>query len=241
MTDPPEPSTSSSTTTPNPTQPSPFEHGLVSTPEPIFNESSNTTTPNPTRPSIYIHPRREPFEHGLIPIPKLIFTDGIQTLASLKEKLLTLSGLTHRVNLEAISETLQISLDHARLVLETIGSVLHSDSDPLLTAKPSEIESIGVDAFDLLLFLYIQSYKRLLPKGHKDAAAVADVWPSTSTFEGYLSVLSPLQLVRSNSRRFMPSQGDEEAHQLSYLQKHLGNILSLLADSAEGEGDETLV
>lgn len=39
----------------------------------------------------------------------------------------------------------------------------------------------------------------------------------------------------------MPSQADEEAHQLSYLQKHLGNILSLLADSVEGEGEESLV
>lgn len=38
----------------------------------------------------------------------------------------------------------------------------------------------------------------------------------------------------------MPSQADEEAHQLSYLQKHLANILSLLADS-EGEGDESTV
>lgn len=50
-----------------------------------------------------------------------------------------------------------------------------------------------------------------------------------------------MQLVRSNSRRFMPSQADEEAHQLSYLQKHLANILSLLADSVEGEGEESLV
>ncbi|KAL0383734.1 UNVERIFIED_CONTAM: hypothetical protein Scaly_0660700 [Sesamum calycinum] len=88
--------------------------------------------------------------------------------------------------------------------------------------------------------LNIRSYKRLLPKGHKDSAAVADVWPSTSAFDGFLSALSPLQLVRSNSRRSMPSQADEEAHQLSYLQKHLGNILSLLADSAEAEGDESL-
>lgn len=50
-----------------------------------------------------------------------------------------------------------------------------------------------------------------------------------------------MQLVRSNSRRFMPSQADEEAHQLSYLQKHLANILSLLAESEEGEGDESTV
>lgn len=39
----------------------------------------------------------------------------------------------------------------------------------------------------------------------------------------------------------MPSQSDEEAHQLSYLHKHLGNILSLLADAAEGDGDESMV
>jgi TBCC domain-containing protein 1 len=50
-----------------------------------------------------------------------------------------------------------------------------------------------------------------------------------------------LQLVRSNSRRFMPSQADEEIHQLSYLQKHMANILSLLADSIEGEGGDSLV
>lgn len=36
----------------------------------------------------------------------------------------------------------------------------------------------------------------------------------------------------------MPSQADEEAHQLSYLQKHLANILSLLAEPVEGEGEE---
>jgi len=41
----------------------------------------------------------------------------------------------------------------------------------------------------------------------------------------------------------MPSQTDEEAHQLSYLQKHLANILSLLAEpvEGEGEGEESLV
>ena len=50
-----------------------------------------------------------------------------------------------------------------------------------------------------------------------------------------------LQLVRSNSRRFMPSQADDEAHQLSYLQKHLANIISLLAEPVEGEGEESLV
>lgn len=57
----------------------------------------------------------------------------------------------------------------------------------------------------------------------------------------FKSFVLKLQLVRSNSRRSMPSQADEEAHQLSYLQKHLGNILSLLAESVEGDGEESLV
>lgn len=40
----------------------------------------------------------------------------------------------------------------------------------------------------------------------------------------------------------MPSQSDEESHQLSYLQKHMANILSLLSDALEGvEGDDALV
>ncbi|XP_060177311.1 uncharacterized protein LOC132607386 [Lycium barbarum] len=208
-------------------------------PPPPSTPSSTTTV---TAPPIYIHPRREPFEHGLLPIPKLIFTDGSQTLISIRNKLLSsCASSSYRVNYEAISEALQISHENARLVIETIASVLHSESDPIVTAKLTEIGDIGVNVFDLMLFLYIQSYKRLLPKGHKDSAAVADVWPSTSAFDGFLSALSPLQLVRSNSRRLMPSQADEEAHQLSYLQKHLGNILSLLAESVEGDNEESLV
>lgn len=117
--------------------------------------------------------------------------------------------------------------------MDTVAAVHYSDFDVEASG--------GVDVCDLILFLYVQSYKRLLPKTHKDSAAVADVWPSTSAFDGYLSALSPLQLVRSNSRRFVPSQADEEVHQLSYLQKHLSNILSLLADSVEGEGEESQV
>ncbi|KAL3819896.1 hypothetical protein ACJIZ3_005801 [Penstemon smallii] len=198
--------------------------------------------PEPQPASVpQLHPRREPFEHGLLPIPKLIFTDGIQTLSQLKSTLLS-SDLTPRVSSETLARVLGVPIEHSRLLIETISSVLHDDSDPLVKAKNSkEFDEIGVNVFDLLVFLYIQSYKRLLPKGHRDSAAVADVWPSTSAFDGFLSALSPLQLVRSNSRKFMPSLADEEAHQLSYLHKHMGNILSLLADSAEGEGDESLV
>ncbi|XP_057982488.1 uncharacterized protein LOC131167679 isoform X2 [Malania oleifera] len=207
--------------------------------------STSSPSPSPSsaapRDQFFLHPRREPFEHGLLPIPKLVFTDPTQTLTPIKDKLLKDSSESLRVFPSAISETLQISSDHARLVIDTLASVLHSDSDPLVTAKPAEIDDAGVNVYDLILFLYIQSYKRLLPRSHKDSAAVADVWPSTSAFDGYLSALSPLQLVRSNSRRFMPSQADEEAHQLSYLQKHVANILSLLAEPVEGEGEESLV
>ncbi|KAB2066081.1 hypothetical protein ES319_A09G134700v1 [Gossypium barbadense] len=199
---------------------------------------STSTIPNPS-PTTLLHPRREPFEHGLLPIQKLIFTDPLQALTSLKQKLV--SSSTQRVDSAALADALEISLDHARLVLDTLASVLHSESDLLVTSRFDDVDSVGADLLDLILFLYIQSYKRLLPRSHKDAAAVADVWPSTSAFDGYLSALSPLQLVRCNTRRFMPSQADEEAHQLSYLQKHLANILSLLSEPVEGEGEESLV
>ncbi|GAA0159421.1 hypothetical protein LIER_16198 [Lithospermum erythrorhizon] len=189
--------------------------------------SDDAPPPQPTPP---LHPRREPFEYGLLPIPKLIFSDPTQTLTQIKHKLLSLSP---KADVAAISDALQIPTHHARLVIETIDSVIEGGGGGVG----------GVEVLDLLVFLYIQSYKRLLPRGHKDSASVADVWPTTSAFDGFLSALSPLQLVRSNSRRFIPSQADEEAHQLSYLQKHLGNILSLLADPVEGEveGEESLV
>ncbi|KAM5558976.1 hypothetical protein ABKV19_020566 [Rosa sericea] len=206
--------------------------------EPIEPSTSSSSTKDPAS---LIHPRREPFEHGLLSIPKLIFADPTQTLVPLKHKLIEQSPSTHRVNAAAISESLQISIDLARLVLDSLASVLHLESDPLVQAKPDGVDEVGADVHDLVLFLYIQSYKKLLPRTHKDSAAVADVWPSTSAFDGYLSALSPLQLVRSNSRRFVPSQADEEAHQLSYLQKHLGNLVSLLAEPVEGEGEESLV
>ncbi|KAH1123024.1 hypothetical protein J1N35_006184 [Gossypium stocksii] len=205
--------------------------------------STSKSDPNSIiSPITLLHPRREPFEHGLLPIQKLIFTDPLQALIPLKQKLASSSSSsTHRVNSDALADALQISSEHARLILDTLASVLHSEPDPLVNAHPDDVGSVGSDLRDLILFLYIQSYKRLLPRSHKDSAAVADVWPSTSAFDGYLSALSPLQLVRSNTRRFMPSQADEEAHQLSYLQKHLANIISLLSEPVEGEGEESLV
>ncbi|CAN8317999.1 unnamed protein product [Cochlearia groenlandica] len=219
--------------------------------EELIDQSPPPPPPNPSpisNSNSIIHPRRVPFEHGLLSIQKLIFTDPIQTLAPIKQKLAS-SATNNRVGSAAISDALQISGDYARIVLETLGSVLHSETDPLVLAKPEDVDNVGADFRDLVLFLYIQSYKKLMPRTHKDSAAVADVWPSTSAFDGYLSALSPIQessllsfiCLIINSRRFMPSPSDEEAHQLSYLQKHIANIVSLLAEPVEGEGDGSLV
>ncbi|CAN7007289.1 unnamed protein product [Brassica oleracea var. botrytis] len=210
--------------------------------EEVIDQSPPPPDPDPIQNSNpLIHPRRVPFEHGLLPIPNLLFADPIQTLAPIKQKLAS-SATNNRVGSPAVSEALSISSDHARLVLETLASVLHSETDPLVVAKPEEVDSIGADVRDLVLFMYVQSYKKLMPRTHKDSAAVADVWPSASAFDGYLSALSPIQASSlRNSRRFMPSPADEEAHQLSYLQKHIANIISLLADPVEGQGDESSV
>eukprot|EP00252_Welwitschia_mirabilis_P012332 TRINITY_DN27350_c0_g1_i1.p1 TRINITY_DN27350_c0_g1~~TRINITY_DN27350_c0_g1_i1.p1 ORF type:complete len:588 (-),score=93.67 TRINITY_DN27350_c0_g1_i1:39-1802(-) len=202
--------------------------------------------------------RREPFEYGLLPLKKLIFTDGTATLRALKAKFLqnsfrfTCKANTHeekvsvirssqRVNSESIAKCLDLPQEEARLVVETLGSVLpDAGNDPLCNAAVGELESVGADVDDLTMFLYLQSYKRLLPKLHKDSAALGDVWPSNSAFDGCLSALSPLHPARS-ARRFMPSQADEELHQVSYIEKHLLNILSLLAEPTEEDQIETQV
>ncbi|KAG5521761.1 hypothetical protein RHGRI_034099 [Rhododendron griersonianum] len=95
--------------------------------------------------------------------------DFSETLLSLKQT------LSHRVDSLTLSKALQIPPDHARLIVDTIAVVHYSDCD---------IEAGGgVDVCFLILFLYVQSYKRLLPRTHKDSAAMADMWPSTSSFE----------------------------------------------------------
>ncbi|CAO2044924.1 unnamed protein product [Urochloa humidicola] len=213
--------------------------------DPPPDASPTPATPPPPAtapaPAALLRPRREAFEHGLLPIPKLIFPEGTlaQTLAQLKEKLAAAASPGGCVGAAALAEALQIPREQAALALATLAAVLPAE-DPSLGDGAGD--DAAADIRDVLLFLYVQSYKRLVPRSaHKDSPAVADVWPSTSAFDGYLSALSPIQLVRSNSRRFMPSQTDEEIHQLSYLQKHMANILTLLADSVEGEGDDSMV
>jgi TBCC domain-containing protein 1 len=43
------------------------------------------------------------------------------------------------------------------------------------------------------------------------------------------------------SRRSIPSQAEEEVNQLAYVQKHLPNLLNLLAETTEEEGNSNKV
>lgn len=52
----------------------------------------------------------------------------------------------------------------------------------------------SADLRDVLLFLYVQGYKRLVPRASKDSPVVNEVWPHASAFDGYLSALSPIQV-----------------------------------------------
>jgi len=163
--------------------------------------SSDTAGPRHLVPPALLRPRREAFEHGLLPIPKLIFPEGTlaQTLAQLKEKLAA-SAPDGSVPAAALAEALQIPQEQAALALGTLAAVLPAE-DPAL--GDGAVDGAAADIRDVLLFLYIQSYKRLVPRSaHKDSPAVADVWPSTSAFDGYLSALSPIQVRVNTSRSF---------------------------------------
>jgi TBCC domain-containing protein 1 len=171
------------------------------------------------------------------------------TTTSGDDALVNLGVLSHsggkRVATAAIAASLELSEAHAHLVLDSLASVLPEEGenvDPLAATPVTEIDSVGADVDDLLLYLYIQSYRRVPSRPHRDAAAVADVWPSTSAIDGFLPSISPLQ-ARSASiaKRSMPCQAEEEVHQLAYVQKHLPSLLALLAESTEDEENGTKV
>jgi TBCC domain-containing protein 1 len=100
-----------------------------------------------------------------------------------------INHIYHRLNFimgaAALVEALQIPNEQAVLALGVLAAVLPAE-DPILGGDGAG----DADFRDLLLFLYIQSYKRLVPHTNKDSPAVADVWPSTSTFDG-TSLCSP--------------------------------------------------
>ncbi|KAG6555315.1 hypothetical protein Mapa_003358 [Marchantia paleacea] len=207
----------------------------------------------------WLHVRREPFEYGLLPLPSLIINEGVYAFRNLRTKLVehvlptpswpvsnaaTVNVGSHgkfgkkRVASAGIAASLGLQEAHAHLVLDTLASVLPDeggDIDPLARSSVPDIESVGADIDDVVLLLYIQTYKRVPPRAHKDAASVADVWPTPSVFDGFLNATSPLQT--RCPRRTMPCQAEEEAHQLAFVRKHLPSLLALLAESAE-DGDQ---
>ncbi|KAM1500247.1 hypothetical protein PS1_023266 [Malus domestica] len=107
-----------------------------------------------------IHPCSESFKLGLLPIPKPIFTDPTSAQAEADREVA--ESPSHRVDSSAISEALQISIDQAKLILDTLALVLYSEPDLFVKAKPDGIDEARADVHGLVLFLYIQSYKKLL-------------------------------------------------------------------------------
>ncbi|XP_024393764.1 uncharacterized protein [Physcomitrium patens] len=210
----------------------------------------------------WLHVRREVFEYGILPLPSLVHSDVVTGLRNFRVKLLQqappistwslsissdasytspASGGRKRVATAGIATALEVTEAHAQLMLDTLASVLNEEGgvvDSLAIAPATEIDSVGVDVDDLLIFLYIQTYRRVPSRPHRGAADVADVWPSTSAIDRFLPSPSPMQVRSSTvSRRSMPGQAEEEVNQLTYVQKHLPNLLSLLAETTEeGEG-----
>ncbi|CAI5458099.1 unnamed protein product [Closterium sp. Yama58-4] len=155
-----------------------------------------------------------------------------------------------RVTCEAIESCLKLSKDQARLVLDTLASVLPTgseDIDSLSDASPSDAAKIGTDVDLLLLFLFLQRYRRVPNRSSRDAAVLADVWPQgPSPFDSVSpTATSALQIKTSlaTRQRFQTGHAEEEQQQLTFLQKNLPAILQLLAehgsDAAGGSGDGT--
>lgn len=146
-----------------------------------------------------LHVRREPFEFGLLPLSSLYhkFVDGVPAFISLRARLHQ-KAQSSRVPAAAVSECLSISQTHAHLLLDTLACVLPEDStdaDPLATTTAGDSDSVGADVDVLVLFLFVQLYRRLPFRPHRDPASVADVWPQPSPFDAVAtSPSSPLQV-----------------------------------------------
>ncbi|XBH57001.1 hypothetical protein VPH35_078698 [Triticum aestivum] len=80
-----------------------------------------------------------------------------QALAQLKAKLVAPGP--GRVGAAVLAEPLQIPADQAAVALGALAAVLPGDDD-----DPTADGAWEADLHDVLLFLYIQSYKRLVPR-----------------------------------------------------------------------------
>ncbi|CAI7928702.1 unnamed protein product [Closterium sp. NIES-54] len=214
----------------------------------------------------WLHVRREPFDFGLLPIPAIASYKeaSTETLKLLRQRLIDASlnsegasttsptrdgSQEPRVTCEAIESCLKLSKDQARLVLDTLASVLPTgseDIDSLSDASPSDAAKIGTDVDLLLLFLFLQRYRRVPNRSSRDAAVLADVWPQgPSPFDSVSpTATSALQIKTSlaTRQRFQTGHAEEEQQQLSFLQKNLPSVLQLLAEhgpDAAGSGDGT--
>ncbi|CAI5490598.1 unnamed protein product [Closterium sp. Naga37s-1] len=224
-------------------------------------EASERAPGNP-----WLHVRREPFDFGLLPIPAIASYKeaSTETLKLLRQRLIDASlnsegasttsptrdgSQEPRVTCEAIESCLKLSKDQARLVLDTLASVLPTgseDIDSLSDASPSDAAKIGTDVDLLLLFLFLQRYRRVPNRSSRDAAVLADVWPQgPSPFDSVSpTATSALQIKTSlaTRQRFQTGHAEEEQQQLSFLQKNLPSVLQLLAEhgpDAAGSGDGT--
>ena len=163
----------------------------------------------------WLHVRREPFDFGLLSIPGLAsFKDcPIENLKSLRQRLLQAAlaespsqeAQEHepRIPCSVIETCLKLSADQARLVVDTLAAILPTDNediDPLADAQQDEIEKYGADVDLLILFLFLQRYKRMPHRSARDATVLADVWPQgPSPFDAVSpSAASALQVRQDN-------------------------------------------
>eukprot|EP00899_Mesostigma_viride_P002529 jgi/Mesvir1/12277/Mv00487-RA.1 len=135
-----------------------------------------------------LHVRRNPFVYGLLPLLPLIprLSEGVPFLRSLKDRFLTSTGGSRSIPRSTVSAVLGLSDLHATVVLETLVSVLpdgisasSSDNDGNETMAEAEIID-SVDLYALLIFLYLQNYHKPLIRPQRDAATVADHWPTAT-------------------------------------------------------------
>ena len=135
--------------------------------------------------SLYLYLRFQPFEYGLLPFSDPSFvsadTSSSSTLTRLRSKMHRYSLNLHRnrrINAAGISLCLGIMYEQAQLLLETFASVSPPTyDDAIYNASLGEIDSVGASIDDLIMFLYIQNYRRAPIRPHKDASLVEDVWP----------------------------------------------------------------
>eukprot|EP00271_Cylindrocystis_brebissonii_P008808 TRINITY_DN23304_c0_g1_i1.p1 TRINITY_DN23304_c0_g1~~TRINITY_DN23304_c0_g1_i1.p1 ORF type:complete len:691 (-),score=144.94 TRINITY_DN23304_c0_g1_i1:1150-3222(-) len=220
--------------------------------------------------SPWLRVRREPFEFGVLPFPSIVHSENLTFLQTVRTQLEALaapspsadslcsaavpSGIRsaggNRVGSAALAGSLGLSESHSQLLLDTLASVLPDDAgevDPLAIASVQEVPSIGADIDHVILFLYLQMYRRA---AHRTpiSPALADVWPAApSPFDAY-TALSPSVKASSPGGTNRPrgvgqavsmTQGEDEGQQLAFVQKHLGNLLILLAEPLPEGADES--